>query len=481
MTDSPEAQAIPGKTRQRWILACAAFATFMGTLDEFIVGISLPSITRDLRTGTSAAVWIVIVYFLMVTGTLILFGRLADRRGLKKLFLIGYAIFLAGSLFCGISWNLGILIAARAVQGLGGSILRVVAYAIVPKMLPREVRGWGYGTLSTASALGIMAGAPAGGFITNVFSWHWIFLLNIPVGIVAVFIVMRVLPGDSGTRKPDEPFDVPGAAVSFLGFCALTYALNSGHDDGWTSPLILGCLSGSAILLTIFIRREMSIPHPLLDISLFKNANFVLGNAAMFMTCMFMSGDGFLFPFFLQLGRELSASHAGLLILGYSVVYVPVAQIAGRLSDRVRPPILCGLAMISGALACLFFVATMGNSSLWPAAAYMVWAAISCAMFISPSNNNVMSHAPEDRQGSAAGILSTANQLSGVIGVCVFEAVFSLASDKAGIKTLADLQNAPAVMSAGFRHAYTCAILICAAAAAFAFLSGRRATAPPRP
>jgi len=462
---------VTDKAKQRWIVACAAFATFMGTLDEFIVGISLPTITKHFHTGTSESVWIVIIYFLMVTGTLILFGKLADRKGLKKLFIAGYVVFIAGSLFCGISWNIYVLIAARFLQGIGGSILRVVAYAIVPKFLPSEIRGWGFGILSTASASGIMIGAPAGGFITSFFSWHWIFLVNIPIGILAILVVNGVLPKEETVSDNGTGFDIPGAALSFLSFCTLTYALNMGHERGWGDPVIVSCLIASAGLFVLFIKRELATPDPLLDLSLFRNTRFVFGNIAMFMTCMFMSGDSFLFPFYLQLSRGLTPSAAGLVLLIYSLVYVPASQIAGRLSDRIKPPVLCGFAMLSGTLACLFFVSTMGDSGFWPVYVYIAWAAISCAMFISPSNNNVMSQAPDDKQGSASGILSTANQLSGVIGVCIFEAIFSMSSETAGNSTDGQLAASPSLLLTGFRNAYICAMIVCMTAMIFSFLT----------
>jgi EmrB/QacA subfamily drug resistance transporter len=474
MTASPDGK-VTDKGRQRWIVASAAFASFMVTLDEFIVGISLPAITQDFGIGTSQAAWVTIAYFLMVTSLLIPLGKVADRWGLKQLFILGYAIFLLGSLLCGIANSIGLLVAFRLLQGIGGAIMRVVAYAMVPKLLPLEVRGWGYGILSTASASGIMIGAPVGGLITSHLSWHWIFLVNIPIGLIAIAVVMKILPEDRPRTSADWTFDLVGAIQSFVAICALTYALNSGNHLGWGSPLILTCLLGSAILLVLFIRRERSLADPLIDLHLFNHRGFLLGIAALFMTCLFMGGDGFLFPFFLQWEKGLEPAHAGLVILAYSAIYIPAAQFAGRLSDRVNPALLCGFAMLSATLACLMFVGTMGVSGLWWTVIYMLWAAVSCAMFISPCNKLVMSHAPEQRMGSASGILSTANQLSGVLGISLFEAIFSWPGNHAGLTTLAVLNDRPDLMTAGFQLAYVFALLVCAAAAGFSFLNTKHA------
>ncbi len=469
---------VTDKAKQRWIVACAAFATFMGTLDEFIVGISLPKITEYFHVGTSQSVWIVIIYFLIVTSTLILFGKLADRMGLKKLFIIGYWIFIAGSLFCGISWNIEVLIAARFIQGIGGAILRVVAYAIVPKFLPSEIRGWGFGILSTASASGIMIGAPAGGFIISYFSWHWIFLVNIPIGIAAVFVVCRVLPVES-TGGLKKKFDIPGAVLSLAGISLFTYALNMGHELGWTSAVILVAGGLSVVLMIAFVVWEGRVSDPLMDMSLFRNRKFVYGNISMFMTCMYMSGDSFLLPFYLQLSKGLTPYLAGLVLLGYSIVYVPTSQIAGRLSDKISPPVLCGFAMLSGTGACLLFIMTLDQSSIFPLFIYIAWAAVSCAMFISPCNNNVMANAPQDKQGSASGILSTANQLSGVVGVCLFEAIFSAFSESTGKTTLEHVQTSPQQMLVGFRNAYILALSICFLSMFFSFIARDRKSTKP--
>jgi EmrB/QacA subfamily drug resistance transporter len=461
---------IGDKGRQRWIVACAAFATFMGTLDEFIVTICLPRITESFRTGTSLSVWILISYFLMVTSTLILFGKLADRIGVKRLFIAGYAVFVAGSLLCGLSWDIGVLIAARFVQGIGGAILRVVAYALVPRFLPEKVRGRGYGILSTASAAGIMIGAPLGGLIIGHFTWNWIFLVNLPLGLLALLAVLWKLPRDATAPSDQGKFDLPGAALSLAGISLLTFGLNMGHDLGWTSPIILIAFAVSAAAIVLFILREKTVTHPLVDLSLFKNRNFVLGNLAMFMTCMFMSGDSFLLPFYLQVSRDLSAYHAGLIMLAYSAVYIPASQIAGRLSDRFNPALVCGFAMLSGACACLLFALTLQTASFVLLFVYIAWAAVSCAMFISPGNHNVMRRIAPGKQGSASGILGTANQLSGVIGVCLFELVFSAFCETTGSATLDQMRASPDQLTAGIRASYLMAMVICLLAMGFSFL-----------
>lgn len=462
----------PGLRRR--IIAVAALAVFMGTLDEFIVDVSLPSITRDFGVGTGEAAWVVMIYLLVVTSTLILFGKVADRQGVRRLMVVGFAVFAVGSLLCGLSGDIWMLVGARFLQGVGGSILRVVAYALVVKLLPAEVRGWGYGILSTASALGILVGTPVGGIVTGVLSWHWVFLLNVPVGVLGIIAALRVLPAGEPQQQSGS-LDVLGVGFSFGAFLALLYSLNMGQEHGWTSPVTLVLMGTATLLATAFVLHERVTDDPLLDLGMFGNRGFSFGNIAMLLACMYMTGDAFLLPFLLQLDRGYTAQVAGILLLAYSVTYIPMAQLAGRLSDRMPPARVATGAMLSGAAACLFLTLVVGLPGTWLLMVYMVWAAASCAMFISPDNNNVMSNAPEAHQGSAAGVLGTATQLGSVLGVAVFEAVFSAAGVGAGADDWESVGAAPELLETGFRHAYILGIVVCLLAAAFVYLSGRQA------
>lgn len=461
-----------GKSAKQWIVLCAAFATFMGTLDAYIVSISLPVITNYFHVSTGEAAWVTIIYLLILSSTLILFGKLADRIGLKKLFILGYIIFTAGSLICGVSGSINMLIAARIIQGLGGSVLRVVAYAIVPKFLPSEIRGWGFGMLSTASALGVTVGAPVGGFITSFFSWHWAFLVNVPVGIAAIALVQVMLPQDSPVKAEKTPFDIAGAAMSFLGLLALTYALNMGQTIGWSSPVIIVCFAASIIIGWLFVRQETSCRDPLLNLNLFKTPSFTFGCCATFMTIMFMSGNSFLYPFYLQIFKGLRVEQAGLVLLSYSLVYIPFSQIAGRLSDRIMPALLCGFSMISASMSCLVFVLTIGSLGYVPMFLFILWSGISCAFFISPNNKSIMGLAPEESQGSASGIINTINQFSSVVGVCLFEMIFSVYTGEDIISSGSHTSSDNMLM--GFQSAYILALVSCLLSMIFSFLSIRR-------
>ena len=225
------------KRRIRWIVFSVAFAVFMVRLDSYIVVISLPTLARYFQVGTSEASWVILSYLMVVTGSTLIFGKLADRIGLKKIFLWGYGLFTLGSLLCGLSPTIYLLDAASCLQGVGGAMMITSGMASIPHYLPKNIAGWAFGICSLANSLGIMVGAPLGGVITCFLSWHWIFLINVPVGILAIVIVKRSLPADQNRPPLAErrPFDVSGSILSFVGFTALVFALSRCEDEGWQS------------------------------------------------------------------------------------------------------------------------------------------------------------------------------------------------------------------------------------------------------
>ena len=230
-----------------WILFSIAFATFMVNADSYIVNISLPVIADYFHVGTEAVSWVVMSYQLTVTALLLVFGTLGDRIGIKRLFMLGYAVFTLSSLFCAISPTLGWLVASRALQGIGASVLYALTPAMVPRYLPLEQRGPAFGALATAAALGISVGTPLGGLITGLLSWHWAFLINIPIGIVAMLVAKRVLPMDQSAseKAPLPSFDYAGSFFSALALVSLIYSFSKLNSLG-LAPTVLGAEIGRA-------------------------------------------------------------------------------------------------------------------------------------------------------------------------------------------------------------------------------------------
>jgi EmrB/QacA subfamily drug resistance transporter len=419
---------------------------------------------------------VVLVYLLVLTSTILLFGKLGDRLGLIRVFKAGFVLFTLGSLLCGLSRSLPMLLGARCLQALGGAMLYAITPGIIPRYLPAAQRGLAFGILSTSAALGLSVGAPLGGLITAHLSWRWVFLINIPFGILAIYVARKVFPPEPRRRAAEapEPFDFIGAVLNFAGLCALLYALNMGQERGWTSPVIGACLAAALLLLAGFVFWERRCRHPLLDGVLFRIRSFNAANGANLLAFMFLAGAGFLLPFYLIHFRDLRSDQAGLFMLLLSVTMMIVGPLAGRLSDRLAPRWFCLAGMASAAAASFGFAFGLGRPGLGIVAVCLAWMGCSLGLFFSPNNSQVMSWADSNRQGIASGILKMTANLGQVLGVCLFETVFSQ-SVPAGQAAAASLRpGAAAGLPTGFRNAFIVGGLVCLLALGMAALARDR-------
>ncbi len=453
--------------RQRLILFSVAFASFMVNVDTYIVNISLPTIAHAFGASTSDVSWIVLSYQLTITSLLMIFGKLGDRLGLKRVFIWGFGLFTVSSLFCGISPTLNILVLSRFIQGIGASVLYALTPAMVPKFLPEKVRGPAFGTLATATALGITVGTPLGGIITGFFSWHWIFLVNIPVGIAAILVCQRVMPNDTKhTKDPEKSdhngFDILGASLSFASSLALIYGLSTGREKGWLSPLIAGSFLLFLGTFYTFIRWEKKTAAPLLDLSLFRNKAFTYGNIASGLAYAFLAGNNFLMPFFLMYVKGLKSEAAGFVFLTYSLVYMAIGPISGRLSLRINPRLLCTFGMALGGLSAILFAVTVNARGMVWVFVYFVLLAISIATFCTSNNNVVMGMAPEGKQGIVSGVFRMIMRFGMALGVCIFETIFSLAATANVHSAKAAMgKMSPEMMISGFHITYIAGAVVC--------------------
>ena len=261
--------ALSGR-EQNLVLFILALSTFMASLDSTIVNISLPAIAASFGVSLSMVSWVAMSYLLVLSGLLLAFGKLGDMKGFRKIFIAGFAVFTVGSLLCGLSFSIGSLIGSRFIQGIGAAALEAIGPAMVAIYLPREIRGKALGILATVISVGIAAGPIIGGFLTQYASWHWIFFINVPIGICAVILGIRCIPVDRVPAK-SGPFDYPGAIIFFFALAALLWPVDEGLTLGWTSPAILGSFGISAVLWVLFILRETRSRDPLCDFALFRN------------------------------------------------------------------------------------------------------------------------------------------------------------------------------------------------------------------
>ena len=351
-------------SKQRWVLISAAFAIFMSNLDISIVNISLPVISQHFNVSTSIVSRVVLIYFLVLTGFLLGFGKLGDIKGFKKVFVAGFVIFILGSFLCGISGNINQLIAFRVIQAIGGSILVALAPAIVSAFLPSHTRGKALGIIGTFGAFGITMGPAIGGFITSWLGWRWIFFVNVPIGIIAIFVGILTLP-DKQAKSEDSRFDFPGAVYIFCALMTLLYSLNMGQELGWLSSVILMNFLGSLIFFMLFIFREKRISYPIMNPDLFKNRNFSMGILSSLFVLMVLNGTVFIFPFYLEMARDLSINKAGLMLVIPSGVMIFMGPVAGGISDKIGSRWLCAVGMFLCSGVFFLFSLLQNNSSIF--------------------------------------------------------------------------------------------------------------------
>jgi EmrB/QacA subfamily drug resistance transporter len=422
---------MPGQTafltspsRQHLFVILVSIASFMGTLDSTIVNISLPTIAGYYNTSISFVSWIPIAYMLTLASTLIAFGHFADLHGYRKVYLAGFVIFTVASFFCAVSPKIEILIGFRVLQGLGAAMLQAIGGAMIAVYLPKEIRGWALGMLSTFAALGVAVGPVLGGYLTEYLSWHWIFFVNIPVGICAVVLGRMVMPADQPREQAHGSFDLYGAVLLFITLGSLIFSVSLGRTFGYGSAIILSSLIIFMLGTAAFLYRELHVPDPLVRLSLFKNRDFTLGNIGLLCTFVLYLGTSFLMPFYLEQGRGFATDIAGLFMLIPALALIATSSVAGRLSDRIGSRVLCSASGICFIGAMLLF-STLGTSTPVPMLiATLVLFGCSLGLFIAPNFKLLMGHAPRGEEGVVSSLAMTVRNTGSSLGVAVFSTLF---------------------------------------------------------
>lgn len=414
-----------GIERKWWVLAVAGIGQTMGALDTSIVNTVLPQIRQDLNADLSTVEWVMMIYLLSLGGFLLGFGRLGDIVGHKRVYNLGFVVFTVGSVLCGLASTEGLLIAFRAIQGLGASMVAATAPAIVTNAFPASQRGQALGLQTTMTYAGLMTGPALGGFLADSFGWRSIFFINVPIGIVGTLLAFLIVPRLIADQRR-EPFDFAGAAMMIVGLAALMFALSKGQSYGWTTPLVLGLLGLAGVLLVAFVWRQNASQHPMLDLSLFRIKIFTTGTASAFCTYMCSYSVAFLLPYYLVEGRGYTAGQVGLLLSSLALVMMVMAPISGYLSDRIGSRLLATSGMLSLTIS-LFALSGLGPQTgdldiLWR----LALAGLGIGMFASPNTSAIMGAAPRHRQGIASGMTATARNLGMVFGVAIAGAVFSI-------------------------------------------------------
>lgn len=445
---TPTGGAIHDERRSWQILIVLCLAVFMLLLDTTVVNVAQVKIKDSLGASLTQIQWILDSYILAYAVLLLSFGRLGDIYGRKKFFMIGMAIFTTASVLCGASEWIGdrtglsgvyLLIFFRVLQGVGGAFMMPQSLSLLTVNFPAEKRGAALGIWGSVVALGAIVGPIIGGLIVTNYDWPWIFLINLPVGLVSLFLVHRIVP-ESTDPLASRKIDWTGVVISGVGIFCLVFACIEGNRLGWTSPVILGLFVISAVLLGFFVWWERRVADPIVKIELFQHRNFTVANVIAMVVSFGMLGIFFPMTLFLQEVLGFSPIKAGLTMTPMSLMILVGAPISGRLSDRIgaRWLLFSGTAIM--AVGILFIMrqtsTTATQLSLAPA---LVVTGIGMGMTFSPMTAAAMRDVPPRVAGSASGVLNTTRNIGQVLGIAILGSVLQTRMGmhtEAGLATL---------------------------------------------
>ena len=415
-----------GMDRKWWTLVVVGSGTFMSALDTSIVNIALPAIGHSTGAPLDTLEWVVLAYLLAVTGTLLVFGRIADVHGKRRIYMAGQVLFAVGSLLCGVSGRIGPLVASRVLQGLGASMILALSPAVLIGAFPAEERGRALGLQATMTYLGLSIGPALGGWLTEHLGWPAIFLVNVPIGLAMVTLSSHALVKEARPEHGSTPlFDVAGAALMAAALSALLFALSHGQRLGWTQPLIAGLLVASAAGWVAFVMVERRTDHPALDVGLFSSWTFSASTLAAFLCYSCMAAVNLTAPFLLIRACGLSASRAGLVLMAIPLAMLAFTAPSGYLSDRVgvRLPATAGMVAFSaGALLLLRVAPGNGVQAFLPGALAV---GVGAGLFTAPNNSAIMSAAPPATPRRAGAVLTAARTSGFAFGTASAGAIYA--------------------------------------------------------
>lgn len=448
-------------TRQRLLLVLVSIAGFMGSLDTTIVNISLPTISEYFDTSIPIVSWVSMAYLLTLSATLIAFGRLADIRGYRKVYLWGFAIFTIGSLSCGmLSSTITALIGFRVVQAIGAAMLQAIGGAMITMYLPAQNRGKALGIMTTFISVGVAAGPVLGGFLSQYLSWHWIFLINIPVGVVAILLGTVAIPSDNPDAVSSKcHFDAAGAGILFAALGTLIFAINMGKVIGWTSPLIIGCAVATVIFFVVFVIWERRCEDPLINLHFFSNRDYTFANFAALLAMLLVTGSSFILPFYLEYGKGLQTDMAGLMLIIPAVALMVMGPVAGRLSDRIGSRRLCLAAAVCYVAAYLLYSVMTPSTGYLHIILALALMGTAAGLFIPPNFSMILGFSPHGSEGVVSSIAMTMRNIGSVLAVALFGTIFTMIAFSSGVDPTTGHLTV-AAMNSGFNGVFTFGALL---------------------
>lgn len=447
--------------KKRWmILFTVVSATFMATLDGSIVNVALPNMSDKLNVSMASIEWVVTSFLITISAAILIFGRLGDIKGKTKVFKFGVVVFTLGSLLCGLTDSLPMLVSARVIQAIGAAAAMGTNQGIVTQAFPANERGRALGVLGTFVALGAMAGPPLGGIIVSAFGWEYIFLVNVPIGIFVFASSIKIFP--KSTTATGEKFDGLGA-VLFAAATILSFgALVEGQSIGYDNPYMIASFAVSIITFALFILAEAKAPQPLLYLKIFSNSLFTISILCGFISFIVISASNIILPFYFQDALKLTPAAAGFFMMVSPIVLSVVAPCSGYLSDKIGSEILTLIGLALTGLG-LFLISSLNETS--GVFLIIIFIAIMSAgngMFQSPNNSLVMSTVTHDKLGIAGSVNALIRNLGMVIGTSLATMLlYNKMSEKAGYRVIDYVKGRDDIFIYGMKFVYISAAVLC--------------------
>lgn len=412
------------KARKRWVLAATVLGSSLTFIDGSALGVALPAIQRDLAAGPAAVQWVSNAYLLTLGALVLIGGAAGDRFGRKRVFLIGVAVFALASVACGLAPTVELLIAGRAVQGIGAALLTPGALAVIGSVFPPSERGKAFGAWAGAGALFGMVGPLVGGWLADAADWRFIFWINVPLAVLTALVTLKAVPESCDADA--KGLDWLGALLAMTGLAGLTWALTAAPDLGWTDPWILAGLAGGAGLLAAFLWAEAREKHPMMPLGLFRSSVFSGVNLLTLLLYFALGGAMFFLPFDLIRVHGWSATRAGAAMLPFAVVMSLFSGAAGRLADRFGARLSLSVGpVLAGVGLALLAVPAPGAGYVDGPLAGMTVLAIGMTLAVGPLTASVMGAVKEGHTGVASGVNNAVARIAALLAVALLGLLLS--------------------------------------------------------
>ena len=451
--------------KMRWyILAIVIIEPFMSCLDSSIVNVALPVMANKLSVSMAVIEWVVTSYLIVISATILIFGRLGDIKGKTLIFNFGLILFTIGSLMCGISNTLPLLVLSRVIQAIGASAAMATNQGIITQVFPANERGRALGISGAFVALGTMIGPPLGGFIVSILSWHYIFLINVPIGFVMIFFALKILPKRS--KVVDEKLDMSGSFLFILFTTLLFGSIIEGQEIGYGNIFILSGFLLSAVFLISFLNSEKRVEKPLLDLSIFYNVLFSISLICAFIQFTIIGGVNIILPFYLQDALKLSPASSGLILMVSPVVLLAVAPVSGYMSDKIGSEFLTFVGLILTGTGLLLISTLNEHSNVLYLAVFLGIMSAGNGLFQSPNTSLIMSLVPKNKLGIAGSINALVRNLGLVFGIAASTTLlYNRMSHITGYHVTNYIVGKDFVFIYGMKYVFVAATILCMAGA----------------